>query len=254
MARSFTAASSQYLEYSGAVLDSYPFSISIWFYIASSAKTGVAFAEADTGVAEDDYIDLLTVNNNLCQYNARMGGAGAVNLNSTDSYTVDTWQHMGAKSASASSHAIYVNGGTPQTDSTNIGTFSSIMDVTDIGVLHRNSFAAYFDGYLAECALWSANLSDGEFAALAAGYSPLLVRSSSLIAYWPLIRDTDDDRVGGYDMTPSGSPTIAAHAPVIMPTTQQVFHFAPTGIAALDLNFAYDNESVWKTGVDIYRP
>jgi hypothetical protein len=35
------------------------------------------------------------------------------------------------------------------------------------------------------------------------------------VAYWPLIRDTDDDIVGGYSLTANGGPTIAVHPPVL---------------------------------------
>ena len=50
---------------------------------------------------------------------------------------------------------------------------------------------------------------------LARGYSPLFVRPQNLVAYWPLIRDEDQDRVGGYDMAAYNTPSVAAHPPII---------------------------------------
>jgi hypothetical protein len=61
---------------------------------------------------------------------------------------------------------------------------------------------------------------------LAAGFSPLFVRPQSLVAYWPLIRDNDNDIVGGYDMTAYNTPTVAAHPPVIYPVSPHVTYFA----------------------------
>jgi len=43
-----------------------------------------------------------------------------------------------------------------------------------------------FDGLVAEVAVWNVVLDDSEIAALAQGVSPLLIRSTALVEYWPV--------------------------------------------------------------------
>ena len=51
---------------------------------------------------------------------------------------------------------------------------------------------------------------------LAAGYPPTKIRPWALVHYWPLMR-TDQDLVGGYDLTAFNTPTWADHPPVSIP-------------------------------------
>ena len=46
--------------------------------------------------------------------------------------------------------------------------------------------AAHLDGRMAHIGIWNVVLSAAEVAALAAGVSPLRIRPSALVAYWPL--------------------------------------------------------------------
>lgn len=78
----------------------------------------------------------------------------------------------------------------------------------------------YFTGDLAEIAVWNTALTGAEAAALAKGFSPLFVRPSALVAYWPLIGRTDPEidvwknRLAG---TLTNAPAAADHPRVIYP-------------------------------------
>jgi len=110
----------------------------------------------------------------------------------------------------------YIDGASKGTNTTNVVVSnSSLLVGCDYGWAARE---AYFSGSIAEVGVWNVALTDAEAAILAKGYSPLLIRPQSLVAYYPLIRDTDDDIVGGYSMTPINAPTIAAHPRVLYPT------------------------------------
>jgi hypothetical protein len=127
---------------------------------------------------------------------------------------VSAWYHACCVFASTTSRSVYFDGGSKATGTDNVPEPAGI-DTTTIGAIQTSTVGGYFDGSIAEAAVWSAALTDAEVATLAEGYSPLLVRPGSLVAYWPLIRDTDDDIVGGYSLTANGGPTIAVHPPVL---------------------------------------
>jgi hypothetical protein len=77
----------------------------------------------------------------------------------------------------------------------------------------------FLNGQIAEAAVWNVALSAAEIASLSKGFSPLLIRPASLVAYWPLIgrHDPEIDPVGRFDMTLTANPTTAAHPRVILP-------------------------------------
>lgn len=139
----------------------------------------------------------------------------------TAAITAQTWFHWAGVGISSSSHAAYFNGGNKGTSSDDVTPQG--LTQTSIGMWETDGQPKmdYFDGNLAEIGLWNVALTDTEIAILAKGVSPLFIRPQNLVAYWPLVRD-DNDRVGGYNMTPYNSPTWAAHAPVIYPAMPQI--------------------------------
>ena len=172
----------------------------------------------------------------------------------TTGYSQSTLHHIAGVFASDISRSVYIDGG-----SKGISTTEVVLSVTNptaaIGALKPTGVATDFlDGTAAECGIWNVVLTDAEVAGLALGYSPLLIRPQSLVAYWPLIGRTSPeiDLVGGYDMTLVNAPTTAAHPPVMYPVSPQMFRPPPpAGIAALNLNHSPGNLAAWKTGVRI---
>lgn len=89
------------------------------------------------------------------------------------------------------------------------------------------------DHELADCAYWSGvALTDGEVASLAAGFSPLLIRPSSLASHWQLPDNNNSDPVGGYDLTPTGTLANGNHPPIIYPTEPVFVNANPPAPAA----------------------
>ena len=81
------------------------------------------------------------------------------------------------------------------------------------------STAQMLDGVLCEVGIWNVALTAGEMLALGKGFSPLLVRPSSLIFYMPLMGrvSPEPDRVRGNNGTVNGTLAQADHARVIYP-------------------------------------
>jgi hypothetical protein len=94
-----------------------------------------------------------------------------------------------------------------------------------VGARVIGSVSHYFNGRVAEAAVWNVELSDANFAELAAGVSPLLVRPDGLVFYAPLIHGKsasggdDYDIVGGVTLTDNATVTVADHPPVFYKST-----------------------------------
>jgi len=113
------------------------------------------------------------------------------------------------------------------------------LDATVIGRSGDSTPTEYWDGEIAEAAIWNVQLSLTDIEALAAGFSPLFVRPDALKAYWPMggalsANDSDNDIAGAFNMTSSGSPTTADHPPVIIyPTYPIIFSLAGNAARAM---------------------
>lgn len=143
---------------------------------------------------------------------------------STGSYALNQWQHVAGVFSGSNARRVYLNG-VPGALNTTVLNVASV-DRMLIGAWERlGGWLAYFGGGVAEAAIWQVPLGDSELAQLAAGYSPLLVRSQDLIAYWPLggpFGNNDQDHSGkGFDLTPYGDPTWADHPPITYPQSPE---------------------------------
>jgi hypothetical protein len=146
-------------------------------------------------------------------WRARDAGVNS-DAKTTAGYSANTWHHACGVEYSSNSRAAFLDGGNKGTNA--VLSTPAGLDTTSIGVaLRAGGPIGYLDGMVAEVAIWSAALTDAEVAILALGYLPLAVRPQSLVAYWRLIRDTDEDIVGGYSLTAVNGPSIGAHCRVI---------------------------------------
>ena len=211
MSRAFVAASSQYVEYAGAVVTAYPLTFSCWIWPTIAAQTIMSIADS--------------TNANKRQALA-MSAAGAINMTShngststsattTANATANEWNHVAGIVTSGTNRASYLNGGNKGTDTTNIGMGTG-HNRTTVGRRSNSTPAAYFDGRIAEVAVWNVALTDDEVRSLANRVCPLDLRPTALVGYWPLLglhSPEIDFSSGRNAMTVTGA-TAAAHAPV----------------------------------------
>jgi len=83
--------------------------------------------------------------------------------------------------------------------------------------------ADYFDGDVAELAIWNDvidQVGTGAWASLAHGYSPLRVDRQYLIHYWPF-RKGERDEVGGRTMTLEGGLALGDQHPPMFPASKK---------------------------------
>ena len=222
MARAFDDASLQGLRVTSAVVSAYPCTMACRFNCDDDAKTNKIMEVSNTATPQNDFFFMAAAGDiagDPVQGYIRSAGATARAVVTSTGFTANTWHHACFVATNSTSRTIYLDAGGAVED-TNSSNFITGADVTligrreQVGAIPTNS---YFSGNLAEGAIWNVALTAAEVAILAKGYSPLLVRPQNLVAYWPMIRDTDDDIVGGFSMTPLNSPTIAAHPRVLYP-------------------------------------
>jgi hypothetical protein len=225
MAREFTASNSEYLEVTSSPVSAWPITFGCWWKPANTTTQSEFFYIGD-GSAEGEWIALGSRSDGA-DFRARY----RINEASFNQYvwggilSADTWYHIVGRITGDNDHDIFTDGS--KVDGA-FGETVPTLNAVAFGSLQDSSPSNYSDGQVAEAFIYDVALTDEEIAALAAGYSPLLVRPQSLQAYWPLIRDEDQDRVGGYDLTAFNTPTIAEHPPVIYPA--QVYQgFAAAG-------------------------
>lgn len=217
MARAFDDGSNQYLRNANAVITGTPATFACWFNTNDDTINQALMSISN----QSDTWALLAIRGDYAGNNIsaeiRENAVYEKALSSTG-FTANTWYHACGVFVSNLERHAFLNGGGKGSDVDDADLLTP--DQTLIGLKYVTS--APMSGLIAEAAIWNAALIDAEVAALAAGFSPRFVRPQNLVAYWPLIRDEDQDRVGGFDLTPVNGPTIAPHPPVIYPAPSSI--------------------------------
>ena len=222
MARNFVSASSQnFLGATPPVTDGIPLTISAWMRTSGTTAKAAVCISAEDGSPR---VQLYTTTGARTLSFAALDSVTAAVAETPNSYSDGVWCHAAATVTSTTSRAVYLNAGTAgtNTDSRSIAGFERI----NIGSRRSSSTdGVFFDGDLAEIGIWNVALSATEIASLAAGYSPLLVRAASLVAYYPLhgrlgAAQGEEAWVGSIALSQSNSPAVAAHPRIIYPWQQ----------------------------------
>ncbi len=223
----------EFLFYNLAVLISVPLTMACKFRV-------------DDNVQNHNFISLCRYNSDVNYFSLRairVGAGGGLALKieastraaggtaaaySGNQYSQDTWHHAAFVSAGIASRYAYLDGVPSAEETTSRIPFG--ISITGIGVLLRDTIANYMSGDIAEVGIWHEALSTPEIAALAKGFSPLLIKPAHLAAYLPLIREgaagVYRDRVGGRTFYESGGSTPSPHPRVIYPRRPHIISAA----------------------------
>ncbi len=226
MARDFEHGSNQYIDVgkttmtaglNGAAacticciinLESFDTSSQAIFQIATSSGGG-AVAFGVRGVAQSD----------IFWGGRSLAGDGFQQTVSDGSISVATEYVLGGYLDIANDTArIYVDG-SPQTEA-NVAFGNATFNTGTPSInnaIGTNSVGGtqYWDGTIAELAIWNVKLTDAEHLILADHFSPLFVRPQGLVSYWKLIRGIDDEILGIAGS--NNNTTVVAHPSVIRP-------------------------------------
>lgn len=217
-ARLFADASSQFLGNDTAPVTAAPFTMAIWGRSDDATVDQDAIWIGDKDVADNFWTLRFqgAVAGDPLRFTVN-SAAGGTSADTTTGYTANTWHHACAVEASATSHTIYIDGGSSAASTTSRSPAGA--DRINIGRRGDSTPTNYFSGDLAEAAVWNVALSAGDVALLAKAVSPFLVRPEALVFYCPIVGNysPEIDQLGGLDMTVTGA-TKSAHPRVFYPS------------------------------------
>lgn len=240
MARLFASGASQYLAVAQAIVSGPPFTMAARFNVTDLTGDHLLLSVAD--VDDTNYYALYANGSRAGDPVAAQCWDGAHHkAESTVGYTANTWHHACGVWAADDDRRAYIDGGNKGTNTDSAVVAN--LDNCRVGVSADSTPWGYCNGAVAEAAIWNVALTDAEVAILGEGFSPLFVRPQNLVAYWPLIRDEDQDRVGGYDLTAFNTPGIAVHPPMLYPAPP-IFAFGAAAVAARIPRYGFTNFQV----------
>jgi len=233
MGRLFTKANSEYFEFDSAPVTDFPFTFSCWFKATTSTANMQLMAIADKDAP--NYWNRLfttTANNIRCQTRA-----GGPNQHGTTSNTFSdgAWHHALGVWPDYASRTAVLDGDYGSAGTNSITMAIDNMDRVSLGRLGDSSPAAYYDGAMAEVAIYNAALDQAHGEMLAKGISPLLVKPENLTLYMPLNMPAGDefDYVGLMTLTDYNSVTETDHPRVYNPMSAMTVVPSATTTASL---------------------
>lgn len=244
MARDFVAASSHSLDASSCPVTTWPISMACWFNPDSTATSTLMQVAV---VGSTNYHHRLVIVSTPVLSAQSQNGSVFPRANSTAAPTTGAWQHAGGVFYANADRRVYLNGGNKGTNANNCNI--SGFDSVAIGYTNGASPSSYFDGRIAEAAIWNVALSDEEFVKLAGGMSPTQVRPDGLVACWRVggYQSPELDIVTGLALTVTGA-TAAEHAPVFEPIGVDDVIWTPAGAppAGAKNRFGYGFSGGWQ--------
>jgi hypothetical protein len=217
MARNFLTASSMYGSNANAAVTAAPVTLSAWVRAATgTGNNRVVMGVFDTGAATDYFYLMLDASDKVTS--VINGASTDISTSTSGAHANNTWCHVCAVFVSNLLRYVYLDGADKQ-QTTNDRTPSGL-DTTAIGARKVNAITRYFQGDIAEPAIWNVALDDAEVAALARGFAPPLIRPASLVAYWPLLGNDSPELDRGknsYSLTLTNTPTKADHPRIYYP-------------------------------------
>ena len=218
MARLFDDAASDDLTVSRVDVSALPVSMACWVRPnAVPAASHVALSLRRNNEPRGCDLTLSSASNRAIARTA--GGASISGSILASAWSLNTWGHCGGVFPSATSRTVYFDGTAGGKNTETQDPFGgSAPNRTTVGMRIQGAEGENFSGDIAEAAIWAAALTAEEFAALAAGTSPLLIRPDALVNYYPIIgrHSPEIDLVGGNDLTVNGA-TASDHPRMFYP-------------------------------------
>lgn len=225
MSRSFVRASSQYLRNLSAPVTVAPLTMCCWARTADVTNNKALMSIGDSTV-NNRFTLAVTPAERVTA--ATQGGGSTSTATSTGAaglIAANQWFHA-AGVYNAGSRIVYTTlQGSVTTNKVTASATRTPAGVDRVVVGSLHTLANYWDGQIAEAAIWDVALTDSEIAQMGQlAVSPLMIRPENLICYWPLqgYHSPEHNRLGGFDLTVTG-PTQGEHVRIHYPRSPLLF-------------------------------
>lgn len=209
----------------GSVATAYPISLSCWINSDSFAALGTLLTGSRTTAAVNHRIGMFCGVGGVANVTVVVQAGGTATTATGGTPSTGVWHHVAARITSANMF-VYLDG-TQAATNTHALAYPSVL-VTDIGARRNGSATVldFFNGRIAECAVWTADIGTAGVSMLAAGASPRLVFPNLLRNHWAM-RSELNDCVGAADLAAIGSggaaPSVAHVTRVFYPSDASNF-------------------------------
>lgn len=216
MARVFVSASSEYFISTTTPVTAAPLTMACWHRTTASDTDRFLISIAGTNT---NRFGLETSGGGAVRATTRSGSFGAATATTAYSQS-DVFEHSCGVWTASNNRIIYFNGVNEDDNGTDITPTVVRVGISCKALATPEEF---WDGAIAEAAIWNVALNASEVAFLANSFIagvPPLVRRGNLVSYTSLVDDADNDIMGGVTWTVNGTPTVASHVPIIQPEGQ----------------------------------
>lgn len=191
---SFNGSTSK-LVWSGDIgASQYPCTLFCWVKHATSATSGAVCGFGST--SNGNYEEMIFSSGTKVRVYYRTSSGASSYADSTTAEQT-TWQPAMAVYETATSRKIYYSSGAVVADTASAG--SAVAPDRFVVGTRPTSDSLYFAGEIAEVAVWSSALTQGDFDSMAAGAKPETISAGTLLECWPL--ETTSDLAGTVSRT-----------------------------------------------------
>lgn len=223
MSRNFTGVNTDRLDVANGIVTAVPITMACWFKPVSASANYTLMCNNDNTTT--NRIRLSTGSGGSAGSVLFATGAGSGSSSTSTSFSAAAWSHACGVSSGVASRAVYLNGGGKGTNTVSVTPTG--INQFQVGIAAPNT-GQFFNGDMAEVAIWNIALSDAEAASLATGISPLLMHPESLKFYAPLLAglSPEIDLMQANSLTVTGT-TFSAHTRVSRPRRHRIFSKVP---------------------------
>lgn len=175
--REFVAASSQ-LGITDVPVISIPFTISAHAWRDSGAVAAVAL---NTTTNADERCQIFWDSGSSTWRGFIGPSVGGQVVTNTTSSTANVWEHVAMTVTSTANRSLFVKGS--KASSPSLSSSGDGFNQVVLGARKSTTFGGFWNGGLAEVAVWAVVLTDSEIASLASGAAPFMIRPGSLVFY-----------------------------------------------------------------------
>ena len=211
MARETNPVGPKYYYRDSTPVTAAPYTLSCWFYSTSRSSNQNAFCINRQSSSTDSVGLSLGPSPGPAALNffSASGGVG-VDAITSNSYSLNAWQHVCGVATSSTDRKSYLNGDTANKGTSTTSSVPSSLNRVSLGLWFGSGAFDQVVGGIAECAIWSVALTEPEVVSLSKGISANRVRPQSLVFYFPGIRNVVDLK-NAAAITSIGSPGVIAH-------------------------------------------